>query len=137
MGSDYRQRRGRRAALQFRRRKFSCVVAADRHERDAAVADVGGSDHLPRGLDHDGSFDQKPSGMVWFRVPRHYWISWVTPGRKSNRAVRLRPDMAEAYYNLGMTYLELGDRASALAQSRKLEQLDADLNKKLQGEIAR
>jgi len=53
------------------------------------------------------------------------------------QAVRLRPDMAEAYYNLGMAYLELGDRASALAQSRKLEPLDADLNKKLQGEIAR
>jgi Flp pilus assembly protein TadD len=53
------------------------------------------------------------------------------------QAVRLRPDMAEAYYNLGMAYLELGDRASALAQSRKLEPLDADLNKKLRGEIAR
>jgi len=45
--------------------------------------------------------------------------------------------MAEAYYNLGMTYLELGDRASALAQSRMLEPLDAELNKKLKAEIAR
>ena len=53
------------------------------------------------------------------------------------QAVRLRPDMAEAYYNLGMTYLELGDRAAALAQSRKLQPLDADLNRKLLGEISR
>jgi hypothetical protein len=31
----------------------------------------------------------------------------------------LRPDLAEGYYNLGSVYLELGDRAAALAQYRE------------------
>jgi tetratricopeptide (TPR) repeat protein len=53
------------------------------------------------------------------------------------QAARLRPDMAEAYYNLGMTYLETGDRASAIAQLRALQPLDQKLHKKLLSEIQR
>ncbi len=53
------------------------------------------------------------------------------------QAARLRPNQPEAYYNLGMTYLEIGDRAAALAQSRLLAPLDAELYKKLLGEIKR
>jgi S1-C subfamily serine protease len=53
------------------------------------------------------------------------------------QAARLRPDQPEAYYNLGMTYLELGDRAAALAQGRVLATLDAELYKKLLGEMKR
>jgi tetratricopeptide (TPR) repeat protein len=53
------------------------------------------------------------------------------------QAARLRPDHPEAYYNLGITYLELGDRAAAFTQSRVLERLDAELYKKLIGEIRR
>jgi tetratricopeptide (TPR) repeat protein len=53
------------------------------------------------------------------------------------QAARIRPDMAEAYYNLGMTYLETGDRASAITQLRTLQPLDAKLYGKLLGEIQR
>jgi tetratricopeptide (TPR) repeat protein len=53
------------------------------------------------------------------------------------QAARLRPEQPEAYYNLGMTYLEMGDRAAALTQARTLEPLDAELYKKLVGEIKR
>jgi Flp pilus assembly protein TadD len=53
------------------------------------------------------------------------------------QAARLRPDQPEAYYNLGMTYLELGDHAAALAQGRVLATLDAELYKKLLGEMKR
>src|SRR5919199_4008330 len=53
------------------------------------------------------------------------------------QAARLRPEQPEAYYNLGITYLEMGDRAAALAQARALESLDAELYKKLLGEIKR
>ena len=52
-------------------------------------------------------------------------------------AARLRPDQPEAYYNLAMTYLEMGDRDAALAQARMLERLDAEMYKKLLGEIKR
>jgi TolA-binding protein len=52
-------------------------------------------------------------------------------------AARIQPHLAEAYYNLGMTYLEIGDRDAALAQSRVLEELDAELYKKLLREIER
>ncbi|HVF55099.1 MAG TPA: tetratricopeptide repeat-containing serine protease family protein [Pyrinomonadaceae bacterium] len=52
-------------------------------------------------------------------------------------AVLLRPELSEAYYNLGMAYLEIGDRAAANAQSLKLKTLDAEMYKKLAGEIER
>jgi tetratricopeptide (TPR) repeat protein len=52
-------------------------------------------------------------------------------------AASLRPDQPEAYYNLGLAYLEIGDRASAMAQSRTLEALDAELNRKLLAELQR
>jgi len=51
------------------------------------------------------------------------------------QAARLRPDQPEAYYNLGLTYLEIGDRESAMAQSRVLESLDAEMNKRLLAEM--
>lgn len=53
------------------------------------------------------------------------------------QAARLRPDNAEAYYNLGLAYLEIGDRESARAQSRLLEAIDGELNKKLLAELQR
>jgi tetratricopeptide (TPR) repeat protein len=50
-------------------------------------------------------------------------------------AARIRPDEPEAYYNLGLAYLENGDRQSALAQAKRLDTLDAELNKKLLAEL--
>jgi len=51
------------------------------------------------------------------------------------QAARLRPDEGEAYYNLALAYLEIGDREAAMAQSRLLASVDAELNKKLMSEI--
>ncbi|HEX8456308.1 MAG TPA: trypsin-like peptidase domain-containing protein [Pyrinomonadaceae bacterium] len=53
------------------------------------------------------------------------------------QAARLRPDLGEAFYNLAMTYLETGDRDAALAQSRLLQPLDAELYQKLINELRR
>ena len=53
------------------------------------------------------------------------------------QAARLSPQQPEAYYNLGLAYLEIGDRESARAQSRLLEAIDVELNKKLLAEIQR
>lgn len=53
------------------------------------------------------------------------------------QAARIQPRLAETYYNLGMTYLEIGDREAAHAQARVLEELDAELYKKLLGEMKR
>jgi Flp pilus assembly protein TadD len=53
------------------------------------------------------------------------------------QAARLQPAQPEAYYNLGLAYLEIGDREQALAQSRLLEPLDPELNKKLLAELHR
>ncbi|HEY0004809.1 MAG TPA: trypsin-like peptidase domain-containing protein [Pyrinomonadaceae bacterium] len=53
------------------------------------------------------------------------------------QAARLQPGQPEAYYNLGMTYLEMGDRYSAIRQSRILQSLDTELYSKLLGEIQR
>ncbi len=53
------------------------------------------------------------------------------------RAALLKPGEPEAHYNLGMTYLELGDRRAAIVESQLLKPLDAELYKKLAGEIER
>ncbi|HYN83653.1 MAG TPA: trypsin-like peptidase domain-containing protein [Pyrinomonadaceae bacterium] len=53
------------------------------------------------------------------------------------RAAELRPDMAEAHYNLAVTYLEIGDRASAAAESNLLKTLDKELHAKLAAEMQR
>ena len=53
------------------------------------------------------------------------------------QAARLQPAQPEAYYNLGLAYLEIGERELALAQSRLLEPLDPELNKKLLAELHR
>jgi len=50
-------------------------------------------------------------------------------------AARIRPNDGEAYYNLALAYLETGDRDAAFAQSRRLESIDADLNRKLLAEL--
>jgi tetratricopeptide (TPR) repeat protein len=53
------------------------------------------------------------------------------------QAARIQPRLAETYYNLGMAYLEIGDHEAARAQARVLEELDAELYKKLLGEMHR
>jgi tetratricopeptide (TPR) repeat protein len=52
-------------------------------------------------------------------------------------AARVQPKQPDAYYNLGLAYLEIGDHESAMAQSRVLEALDVELNKKLLAEFQR
>ncbi|HEV2764986.1 MAG TPA: trypsin-like peptidase domain-containing protein [Pyrinomonadaceae bacterium] len=53
------------------------------------------------------------------------------------RAAELEPRHAEARYNLGLTYLELGDRASAVAQANLLKSLDAEMYGRLLKELER
>ncbi|HYY98450.1 MAG TPA: tetratricopeptide repeat-containing serine protease family protein [Pyrinomonadaceae bacterium] len=53
------------------------------------------------------------------------------------RAVAQRPTEAEGYYNLALVYVEIGDRAAALAQARALKPLDAELYRKLSEEMER
>jgi Trypsin-like peptidase domain/TPR repeat/Tetratricopeptide repeat len=52
-------------------------------------------------------------------------------------AARVQPRQPDAYYNLALAYLEIGDRESAMVQSRLLETLDVELNKKLLAELQR
>jgi tetratricopeptide (TPR) repeat protein len=50
-------------------------------------------------------------------------------------AARRAPRLAEAYYNLGMTYLELSDRDAAVIQSHILQSLDKEMYNKLMSEM--
>ena len=52
-------------------------------------------------------------------------------------AARLAPNGADAHYNLALAYLEIGDREAAMAESRLLAAIDAELNKKLLSEMRR
>ncbi|HEU4598023.1 MAG TPA: tetratricopeptide repeat-containing serine protease family protein [Pyrinomonadaceae bacterium] len=67
----------------------------------------------------------------------YYAGSYYKAAESYRQAVALRPDLAEGYYNLGLAHLELGERAAASAQARKLRDLDAELHKKLLSEIER
>lgn len=52
-------------------------------------------------------------------------------------AAQLAPNGAEAHYNLALAYMEVGDREAAVAESRLLASIDAELNKKLLSEMRR
>jgi len=67
----------------------------------------------------------------------YYASSFYKAIEAYKQAARLEPRMAEAYYNLGMAYLEVGERASAIAQSYALKSLDAEMYNKLLAEIQR
>ena len=47
------------------------------------------------------------------------------------QAIRLKPDYADAYYNLGWTYVILSDRGSALEEYKILKTLDQNLAEQL------
>jgi len=47
------------------------------------------------------------------------------------RAIQIKPGLAEAHLNLGMTYLRIGDRGSALEEYKILKGLDKDMANKL------
>jgi tetratricopeptide (TPR) repeat protein len=46
-------------------------------------------------------------------------------------AIRIKPDDAVTHYNLGLTYLDLGDSGSALDEYKILKGLDQELANKL------
>ena len=47
------------------------------------------------------------------------------------QAIRINPDLADAHNNLGIAYLLLNDRGSALEQYKILKKLDTELANKL------
>jgi tetratricopeptide (TPR) repeat protein len=47
------------------------------------------------------------------------------------QAIRLKPDFGRAYYNLGKSYLAMGNRDGALEQYNILQSLDQDWAEKL------
>jgi tetratricopeptide (TPR) repeat protein len=42
------------------------------------------------------------------------------------QAIRINPDYVKAYYNLGVAYLGLGDKSSALDEYKVLNELDKE-----------
>jgi len=47
------------------------------------------------------------------------------------RAVRLKPLLPETHLNLGMTYLQMGDKGSALEEFKILKDLDKEMANRL------
>jgi tetratricopeptide (TPR) repeat protein len=84
------------------------------------------------------AIELKPdSAEAWNKLGDAYYYATRYPEAISayQQAVKITPNMAEARYNLGVTYSEMGDRDAAIVQSRLLEQIDPDLNKKLLNEL--
>jgi S1-C subfamily serine protease/TolA-binding protein len=68
----------------------------------------------------------------------HFYAGRFTEAIASyQQAARIKPKDSEAYYNLALAYLEIGDREAALAQSRVLESIAPELNRKLLSEMQR
>ena len=67
----------------------------------------------------------------------YYAGNFVKAAESYAQAARIEPRNAEAHYNLAAAQLELGDRAGAVLQARRLKDLDAGLYKKLLSEIER
>ena len=53
------------------------------------------------------------------------------------QAIRIKPDDADAHYNLCVAYASLNDKASALEQYKILKSLDSTLAKKAEHEVAK
>jgi hypothetical protein len=53
------------------------------------------------------------------------------------RALALRPELGESHYNLAVTFLEVGDQASAHVHARALERLDSSLHAKIKRELSK
>ena len=51
------------------------------------------------------------------------------------QAVRLKPDYSLAHYNLGISYIKMGNRNGAMEEYRILQRLDQDQARKLYGQI--
>jgi tetratricopeptide (TPR) repeat protein len=47
------------------------------------------------------------------------------------QAIRIKPDLADAHFSLGVTYAALNDKGSALKQYKILKSLDSELANKL------
>jgi len=47
------------------------------------------------------------------------------------QAIRITPDLANAHYNLGVAYLILNDRGSALEEYKILKELNPEMANKL------
>jgi tetratricopeptide (TPR) repeat protein len=47
------------------------------------------------------------------------------------QAIRMKPDFVEAHLDLGMSYLRLGDRGSALEEYKILQKLNKETANKL------
>ena len=47
------------------------------------------------------------------------------------QAIRIGPDEADAHYNLGIAYLSLNDRGSAMEQYKILKKLDTEMANEL------
>jgi len=45
--------------------------------------------------------------------------------------IKLRPNLPQAYFNLGLTYYAINDKTAAMAQYEALKGLDAELAKQL------
>ncbi len=46
-------------------------------------------------------------------------------------AIRLNPDHADAHNNLGLAYLQIGEKNSALEEQKKLSYLDGELAQRM------
>ncbi len=77
--------------------------------------------------------DYKETAEYWFYLGYYYGEAGMYREaiEAYKQAIRIKPDDANAHHNLGVTYLILNDRGSALVQYKILKDLDTELANKL------
>lgn len=75
---------------------------------------------------------QKATATYWFYKAASLWQNgkWTDPKKAIeylNKAIRLEPDHADAYYNRGIVYENLGQRQRASEDVREALRLKPDL----------
>lgn len=83
----------------------------------------------------------KDAGIVDYKKTAEYWFNLGVAYHESGmykeaiesykKAIRIKPDDAEVHYYLGLAYLNLSDRGSALEEYKILKELDKEKANKL------
>jgi len=107
-----------------------------RHQKNIDLK--GFSDSRTRGIYLKESYKGKPTGYMEFYQGG---IDGATLGKYEEaieackQALSINPDFAEAHFNLGMAYINLNNRDSALEQYKILKNLDTEMANDLFNEI--
>jgi len=77
-------------------------------------------------LNQPNFFREDTESQFLSLTPKPYLGQYENAMGAYKQAIRLKPDSVKAHLNLGMAFIKLGDRGSALEEFKILKQLDQE-----------